>query len=106
MTKKEIVNRNIGLTFDYIREVIKNPSFVEELPSNCEIEFVEKDFPIKDETTLNNKYIIKVKVLLSRWVTLLKRKPNTQKEISWFNTLHPTLEEVWIIEPHYRLCFL
>jgi hypothetical protein len=61
MTKKEIVNRNIGLTFDYIREVIKNPSLVEGLPSNCEIEFVDKNFPIKDETTLNNKYIIKVK---------------------------------------------
>ncbi len=61
MTKKEIVNRNIGLTFDFVREIIKNPSLAEKLPENCEIEFVEKNFPIKNETTLNNKYIIKEK---------------------------------------------
>ena len=61
MTKKETINRNIGLTFDYIREIIKNPSLAETLPSYCEIEFIEKDFPIKNESTLNKKYIIKVK---------------------------------------------
>jgi hypothetical protein len=61
MTKKEIVNRNIGLTFDFVREIIKDPSLAEQLPDNSEIEFVEKDFPIKNGTTLNNKYIIKVK---------------------------------------------
>lgn len=61
MTKKETVNRNIGLTFDFVREIIKNPSLAESLPSNCEVEFIEKDFPIKNESSLNKKYIIKVK---------------------------------------------
>ncbi len=61
MTKKETVNRNIGLTFDFVREIIKNPSIVNDLPETCEIEFIEKDFPIKNAATLNNKYIIKVK---------------------------------------------
>ena len=61
MTKKEIVNRNIGLTFDFLREIIKNPSLAEQLPDDCEIEFIEKDFPIKSDIKLNNKYIIKVK---------------------------------------------
>lgn len=31
------------------------------LPSNYEIEFIGKDFPVKNESTLNKKYIIKVK---------------------------------------------
>lgn len=41
MTKKETVNRNIGLTFDFVREIIKNPSIVNDLPEICEIEFIE-----------------------------------------------------------------
>ncbi len=61
MTKKEIVNRNIGLTFAFVRDVIKNPTLAEQMPENCEIEFVEKDFPIKSKVELNDKYIIKVK---------------------------------------------
>ena len=61
MTKKEIVNRNIGLTFDFVREIIKHPSLVEQVPDGCEIEFVEKDFPVKNEKALGKKYIIKVK---------------------------------------------
>ncbi|MEP7169454.1 MAG: hypothetical protein ABI855_08815 [Bacteroidota bacterium] len=61
MTKKEIVNRNIGLTFDFVRELIKNPSLAMKLPGACEIEFVEKDFPVKNEKSLGDKYIIKVK---------------------------------------------
>ncbi len=61
MTKKEIVNRNIGLTFDFVREIIKDTSLIKSVPHNCEIEFVEKDFPVKNETALINKHIIKVK---------------------------------------------
>ncbi|MDQ6756251.1 MAG: hypothetical protein M3004_04870 [Bacteroidota bacterium] len=61
MTKKETINRNIGLTFDFVREIIKNPSLAESLPPNCEVEFIEKDFSIKDESSLNKKHIIKVK---------------------------------------------
>ncbi len=52
MTKKETVNRNIGLTFDFVREIIKNPSIINDLPETCEIEFIEKDFPIKNAATL------------------------------------------------------
>mgnify|MGYP000737025502 CR=1 FL=1 len=37
MTKKEIVNRNIGLTFDFVREVLKDPSIIKSVP-NLEIE--------------------------------------------------------------------
>ncbi|HKR06033.1 MAG TPA: hypothetical protein VJY62_15460 [Bacteroidia bacterium] len=61
MTKKEIVNRNIGLTFDFVREIMKQPSLAGQLPAGAEIEFVEKDFLVKNEKALGNKYIIKVK---------------------------------------------
>lgn len=63
MTKKEIVNRNIGLTFDFVRQLIEHPSLVKQLPAGSEIEFVEKDFPVKKEKILGDKYIIKVKTV-------------------------------------------
>ena len=59
MTKKEIVNRNIGLTFDFLRQVIDDPSIINDIPDGAVIEFVDKDFPIKNDLT--NKYLIKVK---------------------------------------------
>ncbi len=45
MTKKEKINRNIGLTFDFIRQVIKYPKITEQIPDGSRLEFVEKDFP-------------------------------------------------------------
>jgi hypothetical protein len=59
MTKRETVNRNIGLTFDFVREIIKDPSIMDKIPNGAVLEFVDKDFPIKGDLT--NKYIIKVK---------------------------------------------
>jgi hypothetical protein len=40
---------------------MKQPSLAGRLPAGAEIEFVEKDFPVKNEKALGNKYIIKVK---------------------------------------------
>lgn len=59
MTKKEIVNRNIGLTFDFVREIIKDPSIMDNILDGAVLEFVDKDFPVSNDLT--NKYIIKVK---------------------------------------------
>ena len=58
-TRKEIVNRNIGLTFDFLRQVIDDPTIINDIPYGAVIEFVDKDFPIKNNLT--NKYLIKVK---------------------------------------------
>ena len=64
MTKKELVNRNIGLTFDFVHYLIDNPEEIDKLPDNCALEFIEKDFPqiekIKEkqsESILLKKYI-------------------------------------------------
>ena len=45
MRKKETVERNIGLTFDFLRQVLKDPSILDEIPNGSVIDFVEKDYP-------------------------------------------------------------
>ena len=64
MTNKETVERNIGLTFDFVNYLIDNPSVAENLPDNFKIEFLEKDFPniekhdpIQTGSMIKKKYI-------------------------------------------------
>ena len=45
MTKKEKIARSIGLTFDFLRQVIKDPKILEQIPNGSTLEFIEKDFP-------------------------------------------------------------
>ena len=45
MTNKETVERNIGLTFDFVNHLIETPEVASSLPAHFKIEFVEKDFP-------------------------------------------------------------
>jgi hypothetical protein len=45
MTHKETVERNIGLTFDFVNYLIDNKSEIEKLPDNFNLKFIEKDFP-------------------------------------------------------------
>jgi hypothetical protein len=61
MTNKETVNRNIGLTFDLIRKIIKNPDLADKIPDNSVIEFVEKDFEVKKKSYAKNSKLINVK---------------------------------------------
>ena len=63
MTNKETIERNIGLTFDFVNHLIENPDFVENLPGNFKLEFIEKDFPNvekkqhKNESNTEKKYV-------------------------------------------------
>ena len=45
MTNKETIERNIGLTFDFVNHLIDNPILAENLPDDFNLEFIEKDFP-------------------------------------------------------------
>jgi hypothetical protein len=45
MTHKEAVERNIGLTFDFVNYLIDNKSELDKLPDSFNLEFIEKDFP-------------------------------------------------------------
>ena len=56
MTNKETVERNIGLTMDFVNHLIDNPYITEKLPEVFSLEFAEKDFPHtehKPETEVN-----------------------------------------------------
>jgi len=64
MTNKEIVERNIGLTFDFVNYLIDNKSEIEKLPDNFHLKFIEKDFPKRQpfqkegkKTFLQERYV-------------------------------------------------
>jgi hypothetical protein len=68
MTNKETIQRNIGLTFDFVKHLIDNPNSINELPDYSELSFIEKDFtatkgkmqkPVKSK--VSKKSYIKVK---------------------------------------------
>jgi hypothetical protein len=44
MTNKEKINRNIGLTFDFLRQIVSNPKLLEQVSNGAQLEFVDKDF--------------------------------------------------------------
>jgi len=44
MTSKEKINRNIGLTFDFLRQIVSSPKLLGEISNGTQLEFVEKDF--------------------------------------------------------------
>ena len=50
MTNKETVNRNIGLTFDFIKQVIRNPEIMDSIEDNSTIEFLQKDYPEREKS--------------------------------------------------------
>ena len=58
MTNKETIERNIGLTFDFVNHLIDNKADLEKLPDSFTIEFVEKDFPKLQRRHLANKAIL------------------------------------------------
>lgn len=61
MTSKEKINRNIGLTFDFVRHLINNPNEAENLPNEFELEFIEKDFNVSADLNGKKKKLVKVK---------------------------------------------
>jgi hypothetical protein len=60
MENKDI-KKNIGLTFDFVRELIAHPEKAEELPDQAEIEFIEKDFEERQIQEADKKVLVKVK---------------------------------------------
>ncbi|NBC84477.1 MAG: hypothetical protein GVY19_14010 [Bacteroidetes bacterium] len=59
MTNKETINRNIGLSFDFIRQVIEHPKLLNNLKDNTTIEFLQKDYPEREKVhkVMPDKYI-------------------------------------------------
>jgi len=62
MTNKETVNRNIGLTIDFARQLIENPELIDKLRDKSVIEFLQKDYPEREtKNTTKADSFIKVK---------------------------------------------
>jgi hypothetical protein len=51
MTHTEIVQKNIALTFDFIRYIIQHPDLFEMLPDQADIEFIATDLPFYGDET-------------------------------------------------------
>ncbi len=47
MTKKEYVERNIGMVFDFIKQIIDHPDIINSIPEGAELDFIDKDVPVK-----------------------------------------------------------
>lgn len=49
MKKEEIVERNLTLTFDFLRQIIRNPKLMDDIPNGAVIDFVQKDIPLLEK---------------------------------------------------------
>ena len=54
MTKKEVIEKNIGMTFDFLRYLVDHPEMVDDIPNSAVIEFVDKEIAVK-ETVVKTK---------------------------------------------------
>jgi len=42
------VRRNISLVFDFLRYLIDHPELLDKISDGCELEFIDKDFPLPE----------------------------------------------------------
>ena len=67
MTNKETIERNIGLTIDFVNHLIDNPTMAENLPGKFTLEFIEKDFPnVQKKQPENSKSKVSRKIVRVR----------------------------------------
>ncbi len=62
MTKKEYIERNIGITFGFVRHVIDHPELVDSIPDGAELDFVDKDIPFKTNEQIKRKRVMRYKI--------------------------------------------
>ena len=51
MRKDEVVKKNISLVFDFLRYLTDHPELLENLSDGCELEFLDRDFPLNEKKT-------------------------------------------------------
>jgi len=62
MTKKEYMERNIGITFDFIRHLIDHPEIIDTIPNGAELDFIDKDIPFKIKRQDKGKKVARYRV--------------------------------------------
>jgi len=63
MTKKDCAERNSGMTFDFIRQILENPDVLDTIPDGAELDFIDKDTPFKTKEILKKKKVVRYKVV-------------------------------------------
>ena len=62
MTKKEYVERNIGITFDFVRHIIDHSDLIKTIPDGAELDFIDKDIPLKVKEQTKGKKLVRYRV--------------------------------------------
>ena len=62
MTKKEYAERNIGMIFDFIRQIIDHPDIINTIPAGAELDFIDKDVPVKVKERGKRNKIVRYKI--------------------------------------------
>jgi len=62
MTKKELADINIGMTFDFIKQLLEHPEIVDTIKDGAEVNFIDKDTPIKEKSRERRRKIMSYKV--------------------------------------------
>jgi len=62
MKKKEFAERNIGMTFDFIRQVVAEPSLAASMTDGAEIAFIDKDAPASVKECPRGKHVMHYKL--------------------------------------------
>jgi hypothetical protein len=62
MTKKEYIQRNIGVTFDFVKHIIDYPELLDTIPDGAELDFIDKETLIKTKKRSHSKKIARYKI--------------------------------------------
>lgn len=62
MTKKEYIERNIGMTFDFVKQLIDNPDAIESIRDGAELDFIDKEMPVRIKEETEDGNVIRYKV--------------------------------------------
>ncbi|HLA48872.1 MAG: hypothetical protein A2W77_07850 [Nitrospinae bacterium RIFCSPLOWO2_12_39_16] len=62
MTRKEYVEKNIGMAFDFIRQLIEHPETIKSIPDNIQLDFIDRDIPFKTKEKIKGQKVIRYKV--------------------------------------------
>jgi len=62
MVRKEYVESNIGMTFDFIKYLIDHPDKIESIPDGAAIDFIEKGVPFKITKQRKGRKVVRYRV--------------------------------------------
>ncbi len=58
----QYAERNVGMTFDFVRHLIEHPDIINTITDGAELDFIDKDMPTKERERVKKKKVISYKV--------------------------------------------